>query len=77
MHCEWCGDRHNIVGPGGLSYCSDQCEYAAFVYGFERMDAILEDADPPTKQDIDRRIRRSDRWTPEKMQERIEDIKRL
>lgn len=74
MNCVWCGDQHDIVGPGGLQYCSDLCERAATVYAFSRYDAMISDADPPTKADIDRRIRRSKRWTPEKMQERIDEL---
>jgi len=76
MKCEWCGGGSEPFDyRGGLRYCSHECQHAAELWAFEKFEAMFEDGDPPSKADIDRRIRQSSRWTPDKMAERVAELK--
>lgn len=76
MKCTWCGGKKRLGGPGGIEYCSSECRRAAVYQAFHNFDAMFdEDKERLSKADVDRLIRRSSRWDPESMQERIEELK--
>lgn len=56
-------------------YCSEQCRGKAQVLAIERFEALIDGEPLPTPEEIDERFGRSSRWTPERMRERIKELK--
>lgn len=60
------------------AYCCDSHERAGRKHAVETVSALMEGEDPPeppTAEEVDRRAGRADRWTPEKMQKRIDELR--
>jgi len=74
LTCVWCGGPSVLPGPGGVEHCSEACERAAMMWAVEYWDAVLSGGEPPSRAEIDRRVRRSERWTPEAMERRTREI---
>lgn len=59
-------------------YCCDSHANAGLRHAFEAVKALEEGRElpePPTAEEVDRRAERADRWSPEKMQERIDEFR--
>jgi hypothetical protein len=75
--CEWCGGEIDSF-PLTRQYCSSECHNYAINYAVERLDAMFEeDKDVPTKAEFKSRQQRARKWTPDKMHERIDELREV
>jgi len=58
-------------------YCSADCEQLAAQAALERLFAELDGEEPPSMKEIADRRQRAKRWTPETMQERIDELQSI
>lgn len=74
MQCEWCRDDFEPFVHGGIWFCSETCRVRAGQYALIATDARLDGRDPPSRDEFKNRAERARKWTPERMQERIEEF---
>jgi len=75
LSCSWetCNNEPELFRFG---YCSEECKSKSAVLAFHRFDCRFEDEEPPTPEEIDQRFGACPRWTPDAMQNRIDELKR-
>jgi hypothetical protein len=74
--CQWCeGEKDGLADGGGIEYCSAECERAALYHAMRVLDGQTEASDIPDKWDTMDLRQRAKRWTPERMQERIRELR--
>lgn len=77
MKCEWCETEMDPFKGYGLRYCSSDCYNHAIQYAAELADAMFENRDPPSKEAFMSRQQRGRKWTPDKMRERIDELREV
>lgn len=59
-----------------MGHCSSECQRLSEELIIEKYDAWVNDRPEPTMEDLLNRKERAKRWTPETMEERIEELRR-
>lgn len=78
MECEWCGDdMEPFAIGGGLNTCSMECENRQLQYAAIALEARFEGEDPPSRDEFKKRNERARKWTPDRMQHRIDELEAL
>lgn len=70
--CGWCGKA-----GAKPEYCSSRCERAQWLYSMKCLKAMQNDQELPEKEDIDRAIQNSNKWTVDSMRRRVQQLKSL
>ena len=70
---EGCKQDHNYVM---MVYCSEECHSLSMRLSMERIEARINDTEPPEMDDLLNRQQRAKRWTPDTMDEHIASIER-